>query len=128
MKVGRGRFMPVRLTCMRYIVLNPVRAGLTSDPAFVRWASYRCNALGEPDALVSPHPCYLALGTAPAARREAYTELCHNELSPDLIRDLRHAVGRRSARGSARAGTEFQFAQPSSCPQLGQSGFELPPR
>jgi putative transposase len=60
------------LVCMRYIELNPVRAGLVKSPADYRWSSYRANVLGKEDALVTPHPCYYALGRTPQARRAAY--------------------------------------------------------
>ncbi|MGH8369364.1 MAG: transposase, partial [Gammaproteobacteria bacterium] len=32
------------LTCMRYIELNPVRAGMVRSPGHYRWSSYRSNA------------------------------------------------------------------------------------
>ena len=60
------------LACMRYIELNPVRAGVVRRPADHRWSSYGANALGRDDPLVSPHPHYLALGRDPALRRAAY--------------------------------------------------------
>jgi len=60
------------LACMRYIELNPVRAGIVRDPARYRWSSYRANALGEDDALVTPHALYCALGRSPAERQAAY--------------------------------------------------------
>ncbi|MDH4093763.1 MAG: hypothetical protein OEV81_03155 [Betaproteobacteria bacterium] len=60
------------LACMRYIELNPVRAGLVRHPADFRWSSYRANALGEPDTLVTPHAAYCALGRNAEARRAAY--------------------------------------------------------
>jgi putative transposase len=52
------------IACMRYIEANPVRAGMAARPEDYRWSSYRANALGEPDRLVTPHPAYLALGRA----------------------------------------------------------------
>ena len=60
------------LACMRYIELNPVRAGIVRRPAQYPWSSYRANALGEEDALVTPHPWYYALGRTPEARRAAW--------------------------------------------------------
>jgi len=60
------------LACMRYIELNPVRAGLVRHPAQYRASSYRANALGEPDALVTPHAVYFALGRDAESRRAAY--------------------------------------------------------
>jgi putative transposase len=46
---------------MRYIELNPVRAGICPDPAHYRWSSYRANALGETNPLLTPRPLYAAL-------------------------------------------------------------------
>jgi putative transposase len=60
------------LSCMRYIELNPVRAELVIDPGDYPWSSYRANALGKEDGLVSPHAHYYALGRTAAARRAAY--------------------------------------------------------
>jgi putative transposase len=60
---------------MRYIEENPVRAGLAPSPEAWRWSSYRCNALGEDDALVTPHPHYCSLGRSPDSRRAAYAAL-----------------------------------------------------
>jgi len=60
------------LSCMRYIEENPVRARIAARPQAYRWSSFRANALGEVDALVTPHPVYYALGRTPEARREAY--------------------------------------------------------
>jgi REP-associated tyrosine transposase len=31
------------LTCMRYIEMNPVRAGMAGHPAMYRWSSYATN-------------------------------------------------------------------------------------
>jgi putative transposase len=63
------------LACMRYIEENPVCAGLAGHPAAYAWSSYRCNALGEDNALVSPHPHYCALGRSPRERQAAYASL-----------------------------------------------------
>ena len=60
------------LACMRYIEMNPVGAGLVRHPAHYRWSSYRANALGEADMLVTPHALYCALGRSGAERRAAY--------------------------------------------------------
>jgi len=54
---------------------NPVRAGLAARPGEYPWSSYRANALGEGDALVTPHPHYCSLGRSPDERRAAYAAL-----------------------------------------------------
>jgi putative transposase len=59
------------LTCMRYIELNPVRAGMVKAPGDYRWSSYGANALGDSDDLVTPHGLYTALGADGEARCEA---------------------------------------------------------
>jgi putative transposase len=64
------------LACMRYIELNPVRAAMVRHPAHYRWSSYRANALGEADALVTPHAVYCALGRSAEERRAAYRRAC----------------------------------------------------
>lgn len=63
------------LACMRYVEENPVRAGLAASPGAWPWSSYRANAFGEDDALVTPHPHYYSLGRSPEARRAAYAAL-----------------------------------------------------
>jgi putative transposase len=63
------------LACMRYVEENPVRAGLAPSHEAWPWSSYRCNALGEDDVLVTPHPHYYSLGRSPEARRAAYAAL-----------------------------------------------------
>ncbi len=60
------------LACMRYIESNPVGAGLVRDAGAYRWSSFRANALGEDDALVTPHPFYYALGRSREERCAAY--------------------------------------------------------
>src|SRR5207247_4176382 len=63
------------LACMRYIEENPVRAGLAQDPGAYPWSSYRANALGDDDALLTPHPHYCSLGRSLEERRAAYAAL-----------------------------------------------------
>ena len=60
------------LACMRYIELNPVRAGLVKLPQAYRWSSFRANALGKEDPLVTPHAHYCVLGRSEEMRRAAY--------------------------------------------------------
>jgi putative transposase len=63
------------LSCYRYIELNPVRAGMTDDPAGYRWSSYRANAADERSDLITPHDEYLCLGADRSQRRAAYRAL-----------------------------------------------------
>lgn len=60
------------LACMRYIELNPVRAGLVRQPRAYRWSSFCANALGAEDPLITPHAHYCALGRSEEMRQAAY--------------------------------------------------------
>jgi len=78
------------VACMRYIELNPVRAGLVTHPAEYRWSSFRANAFGAPDDLLTPHPAFRALGVSRDDRGTAYVDLFRGAMPDadlDLIRD-----------------------------------------
>ena len=77
------------LQCSRYIEMNPVRAGIVQEPGAYRWSSFRSNARGEFDALVRPHPVYLALGRGASVRREAYRALFTAPLDGILLDAIR---------------------------------------
>ena len=62
-------------TCMAYIDLNPVRAGLASVPGEYSWSSYQHNVGHRVDPIVSEHPLFWALGNTPFAREAAYKEI-----------------------------------------------------
>ncbi|MBI4292606.1 MAG: transposase [Betaproteobacteria bacterium] len=92
----RFQALPLRsrqhlLSCMQYIELNPVRAQLVRSASDYRWSSYRANALGQEDPLVTPHTCYYALGRTVISRQQAYRALFE-------ARSSGRARGRVSAR------------------------------
>jgi putative transposase len=88
------------LTCMRYIELNPVRAGLVCAPDEYRWSSYRANVWGALDGLIDPHDSYRQLGRSPAERRSAYRELFRESIPDATLRDIRDATQHAWALGS----------------------------
>lgn len=63
------------LTCMVYIDLNPVRAGLVSEPSHYAWSSYRHYTGQRTDPLVNPHPIFWTLGNTPFSREAAYADM-----------------------------------------------------
>ncbi len=116
------------LACMRYIELNPVRAGLVRAPGDYRWSSYRCNAHGQPDPLVMPHDEYLALARDADARLEAYRRLFCVEGDEVRDEDIRAATNKAWALGSEDfiADIERQAARRASAlPRGGDHKSEL---
>lgn len=92
---------PYLLTCQRYIELNPVRAGMVTRPDDYQWSSYRANAEGFRDQLVTPHELYRRLGTEPCERQAVYRQLFDDEISPETITSLRHATNGNYAMADA---------------------------
>ena len=109
------------LTCMRYIELNPVRAAMVVHPGEYRWSSYRANAQGETDKLISPHPGYESLGSDPESRLVAYRELFRFELDPGLVDEIRKATNGNFALGDQRFAALIESAL-SKRVTPGQSG------
>ncbi len=62
------------LQCMRYIELNPVAADMVRVAGEYLWSSYRCNAEGKPDPLLTPHPVFTEF-TVGGEERDAYKAL-----------------------------------------------------
>ncbi len=80
------------LACLRYIELNPVRAGIVNDPGDYRWSSYRVHGFGLQSRMWAPHDNYLALGSHAKARQSAYRRLMNEGLNIDVITKIRHCV------------------------------------
>ena len=80
------------LECYRYIELNPVRAGMVKHPGEYRWSSFRANAGGDRDSMLSGHPEYLILGPDDSMRREAYASLFGSLADPSSVDEIRSAT------------------------------------
>jgi putative transposase len=90
------------LTCMRYIELNPVPAGIVARPEQYRWSSYAANALGEDNCIVKPHDEYVSLGPTLPRRRETYRSLFDAELTSDELKRIRNCTQSGTPMGSGR--------------------------
>jgi putative transposase len=106
---GRFRASPIEseryfLTCMRYIELNPVRAGIVRHPGLYRWSSYRHHVGEETRAELTLHDEYLRLGPTPADRASAYAALVQETLSDDDLARIRKYVNQNRGLG----GLEFE--------------------
>jgi putative transposase len=80
------------LACQRYIELNPVRAAMVAAPGDFPWSSYRANALGERNTVVTPHALYRDLGGSDDARLAAYRRLFADALGVELLQRLRNCT------------------------------------
>jgi putative transposase len=96
------------LACYRYIELNPVRACMVDHPAEYSWSSYRFNGQGEKNALLDPHPRYLALGRSMDERRSRYRDLFRAHMEPGMIDDIRQATNGNYVLGDARFRREIE--------------------
>jgi len=107
------------LTCMRYIELNPVRAGMVDHVARHPWSSFGQNVTGEPTGLITPHPEYLALGSDPQSRGDAYHRLFDEAIDPVHLDAIRQSM----QQGCALGGHEFVRAVES---MLGRPAAFMP--
>ncbi len=89
------------LTCMRYIDLNPVRAGMVTNCRDFIWSSH-AHYIGErTDPLVTEHPLFWALGNTPFERDAAYKALFATDINPSDQRALTDSVIKGWPLGSA---------------------------
>jgi putative transposase len=88
--------------CMRYIELNPVRAGMVMHPREHEWSSYLANAEGRADALVTQHRLFKSLGADVELRREGYRALVTTPMDVDMLKVIRESTNKGWAMGSGR--------------------------
>lgn len=88
------------LVCQRYIELNPVRARIVSEPGDYEWSSYRANAEGAKNTVITPHVSYLAISPFDDERRAAYKDLFNQAISADTMDEMRRATNGNRAIGS----------------------------
>jgi putative transposase len=88
------------LTCYRYIELNPVRAGMVQSPGDYGWSSYRCNALGKSNSLVTPHELYIALGDKDKDRQAEYRKLLSSHVDEKTLQRMRESLNQELVIGT----------------------------
>lgn len=86
------------LRCLRYIEMNPVRAGIVSSPELYPWSSYSFRAFGKKSDILDSDPWYESLGSTAAERQFAYRKFFQlsppdSELELKLIRDMTNKNG-----------------------------------
>lgn len=96
------------LSCMRYIELNPVRAGMVDHPAKYRWSSYAANALGVSNAILTAHAEYGTLGRLADDRQLVYRGLFDGEASSAELTLLRCALQTGTPLGNEKFNAEIE--------------------
>jgi putative transposase len=99
------------LALMRYIEMNPVRAGMVTHPRDYQWSSHRRYAYGD-DGLnaswLTAHDEYLALARTEAERRTSYRALFRHEATADELKTIREASHKGWALGSDKFRREIE--------------------
>lgn len=88
------------LVVLRYIELNPVRAGMVVDPADHPWSSVHAHLGRRGDSMLTPHAGYLALGKSPTDRASTYRQLLDEGLTAEQLQAIRRSTAQQRPFGS----------------------------
>lgn len=100
---------PYLANCHAYIELNPVRAGMVSDPLDYRWSSCGHYAGGRTDPLVTDAPSYLRSGRTLAERRVVHRERLTAGIDAELLGRIRQAAQRGAPLGNDRFRAQIEW-------------------
>ncbi len=84
------------VTCLHYIEMNPLRAGIVNSPESYHWSSYRIRAFGEKSPIVDLDPWYNSLGTTLQQCQFQYRKFFQNLMPQsecNLIREMTYKGG-----------------------------------
>lgn len=95
---------------MRYIEMNPVRAGMVDHSAEYRWSSYVANATGDGNAIVTPHQEHLSLGASAIERQRAYRLLFDEAGDVDEVTRICNALQAGTPLGNDRFKAQIETA------------------
>ena len=96
---------------MRYIELNPVRAGMVAHPRDYVWSSYARNAdagEGTNADWVTPHAVYLGLAPDPSERLNAYRAFFDTAIDVADLAQIRECTHKGWALGGEQFKVEIQ--------------------
>ncbi len=89
------------LRCMRYIELNPLRAGIAAEAGAFRWSSARHHLGQSTDALLTDHALFWSLGNTPFEREAAWRDFLGQAVSVAEAQQITASCLRGLALGSA---------------------------
>lgn len=90
------------LACMRYIELNPVRAGMVRDAADHHWSSYRQHAGLENVPWLSLHDEYRRLARSAAERQRIWRDFVGSEVASSELATVRLHLNKNRVLGDTR--------------------------
>ncbi|MFZ2312840.1 MAG: hypothetical protein WAV82_09505 [Methylobacter sp.] len=82
---------------------------MVTEPADYPWSSYRFNALGQTDDLITPHFEFQRLGNDDNKRQAAYRVLFNQAISETRINEIRYATNKAWALGDGRFKEQIQL-------------------
>ena len=91
------------LACMAYLDLNPVRAGMLTEPRDYPWSSHTYYIGLRTDKLITPHPLFWDLANTPFGRESAYADL----VDGGITTEQQIALTRSTLTGWALGSDEF---------------------
>jgi putative transposase len=71
-----------------------VRADMVKCPSEYPWSRYRANALGQYNALITPHMMYKALGLDDETRQARYRDLFAAQIDEMCLSEMREATNK----------------------------------
>jgi putative transposase len=104
---GRYKSSPIStdeylLACCRYVELNPIRAGIVSDPSEYKWSSY-CDRIGlHREHWLDEDPCYAGLAKSRKKREELYAAWVKDSIPEGEWELIRKSLQRGQLTGSNR--------------------------
>jgi putative transposase len=93
---------------MRYIELNPVRAGMVLLPDDFPWSSYGHNTGGARRVEIVFHDQYLRLGSTPAERAKAWAAFVRQGINQDELDRMRRRFRQNRPLGSSNFERRFK--------------------
>ncbi len=88
------------LTCMTYLDLNPVRAGMVAHAQDYPWSSHAHYIGQRTDRLITPHALLWNMGNTPFAREDAYARRVADGLNPQQQTEITDSALKGWALGS----------------------------
>ena len=74
---------------------------MVNAPGQYRWSSYRSNALGIENDILSPHAVYENLGQNKEQRQQAYKALFNNHIDIKILDSIRDSTQKNTIMGSS---------------------------